>query len=91
MQSAVAAGPWERDPFHIPPVSESERLTGSHEGFQLGGIIPGRAATINGEPVGVGEEFQGYILREAGDDTITLEKDGQSFILTLPEGYPDES
>lgn len=85
MQTAVAEGPWERDPFQPPPVKESERVFQDVKNFQLSGIISGRMAIINGEPVAVGEEYQGYRLKEADQYRIILEKDDESFILTLAE------
>ncbi len=89
-QEVIADGPWGRDPFSPPPVAETDQRPENWKDFKLSGIIPGLAATINGEPVGMGEDFEGYRLREVGNDGITLEKDDQSFILTMPEEYPDE-
>ncbi len=85
MQSAIAEGPWDRDPFQPPFIKESERISQDWMEYQLTGIIAGRMAIINGEPVLVGEEYRGYRLQEAGQYRIILEKDDQSFILNIPE------
>jgi len=84
-QTEIAAGPWERDPFRRPPVREEDRVVQDLRDFQLSGIIAGRMAIINGEPVRVGEEFRGYRLRRAEQYRIILEKDGNTFILTISE------
>lgn len=85
MQSAIAEGPWDRDPFLPPSIKESERTSQDWMEYQLTGIIAGRMAIINGEPVLVGEEYRGYRLQEAGQYRIILEKDDQSFTLNIPE------
>jgi len=85
MQEAIADEAWGRDPFRAPIVKDSDVLSTSWKDFKLTGVIPGRNATINGEIIGVGEEFEGYLLIKVGDYGITLEKDGQSYILTMPE------
>ncbi|MDP8234828.1 MAG: hypothetical protein P9M08_00440 [Candidatus Erginobacter occultus] len=85
MQAVVAEGPWQRDPFQPPPIRESERGAQDWKEFQLSGIISGRMAIINGESVAVGEEYQGYRLKQAEQYRIILEKDDESFILTLAE------
>ncbi len=85
-QAAVAGGPWERDPFSPPPVRESEPGSGGDwKNFLLSGVISGRMAVINGEPVALGEEYRGYRLRAVEQSRITLEKDGETVILTLAE------
>jgi hypothetical protein len=85
MQSATAEESWQRDPFRPPPAGESERISRDWQKFQLSGIISGRMAILNGEAIAVGEEYQGYRLRQAEQYRIILEKDGESFILTLAE------
>ncbi len=85
MQASIAEAPWERDPFRPPPVREEDRPVQDLRDFQLSGIIAGRMAIINGEPVRVGEEFRGYRLRRAEHYRIILEKDGNTFILTISE------
>ncbi len=85
MQAAVAEGPWVRDPFQPLPTEESDRGSLDWEKFQLSGIISGRMAIINGELVAVGEEYQGYRLKQADKYRIILEKNDESFILTLAE------
>lgn len=85
MQNTIADGEWGRDPFNPPPVKEEDRVPSDWKDFKLTGVIPGRAATINGEIIGVGEKFEGYILIKIENYQITLEKAGESFILTLPE------
>lgn len=85
MQSVIAEGPWDRDPFQPPSIKESERTSQDWMEYKLTGIIAGRMAIINGEPVLVGEEYRGYRLQEAGQYRIILEKDDQSFILNIPE------
>ena len=85
MQEAIADEAWGRDPFRAPIVKDSDVLSTSWKDFKLTGVIPGRTATINGEIIGVGEEFEGYILIKVEKDRITLEKAGQSYILTMPE------
>lgn len=85
MQSVIAEGPWQRDPFQPPLIRESERGTQDLKSFRLSGIISGRMAIINGETVAVGEVYQGYRLREVEQYRIILEKDSESFILSIPE------
>ncbi|MEA1926703.1 MAG: hypothetical protein U9N73_00735 [Candidatus Auribacterota bacterium] len=85
MQKTVADEPWGRDPFLPPPVKEQEKESTNWKEFKLSGIIPGRTATINGEIIGVGEKFEGYRLTGVDNYQITLEKDEQSYILTMPE------
>ncbi|MDP8215060.1 MAG: hypothetical protein RAO92_04160 [Candidatus Euphemobacter frigidus] len=85
MQNTIADEPWGRDPFQPPPVTKNDKQSSDWKDFTLSGVIPGRAATINGAIVGVGEEFEGYLLIKVGNYGITLEKDGQSYILTMPE------
>ncbi|MFH1038224.1 MAG: hypothetical protein V1789_06095 [PVC group bacterium] len=87
IQRTIAEGPWERDPFRPPPVKENKRGPEDWKDFKLTGIIPGRAAIINSEPVGVGEEFEGYLLKNVETYRIMLEKDGQTYILALPEDF----
>ena len=86
-QAAVAGGPWERDPFSPPPIRDSESGPGGADwkNFLLSGVISGRMAVINGEPVALGEEYRGYRLREVEQYRIVLEKDGETVILTLAE------
>ncbi len=85
MQADIAEGPWQRDPFQPPPVRESDRGARDWKDFQLSGIISGRMAIINGETVAVGETYQGFRLKQADQYRIILEKDDESFILTLAE------
>lgn len=85
LQKTVAEGPWGRDPFRPPPVREIDRPGRNWESFKLSGIIAGRMAIIDGEPVAVGDEYQGYRLTRAEHYRITLEKDGQSYTLTIAE------
>ena len=60
-------------------------ISTSWKDFKLTGVIPGRTATINGEIIGVGEEFEGYILIRVENYRIILEKAKESYILTMPE------
>lgn len=89
MQNQIAGQPWGRDPF-IPaptPVSSDGEATGWKD-FELDGLIPGPgggAAIINGELIEVGEYYRGYRLSTVSNSRITLEKGGQSFILTMIE------
>ena len=85
MQEAIADEAWGRDPFRAPIVKDSDVLSTSWKDFKLTGVIPGRNATINGEIIGVGEEFEGYILIKVENYRIILEKAEQSYILTMPE------
>lgn len=85
MQASIAEAPWERDPFRPPPVREEDRPVQDLQDFELSGIISGRMAIINGEPVRVGDAYRGYRLSRAEQYRIILEKDGQTFILTISE------
>ena len=89
MQSARSEEPWGRDPFNPPPTPAVVEEAGLEwRGFRLTGVIPGPAggtAVINGQVVGKGEVFQGYLLREVEIGKIALEKDGETFIITMPE------
>jgi len=85
MQKVIADEAWGRDPFQEPPVKDSDRVSASLKDFKLTGVIPGRTATINGEIIGVGEEFEGYLLIKVENYRITLKKSEQLHILTLPE------
>lgn len=84
-QAEVAEEPWDRNPFQPPPERESERPAGDYKEFRLSGIIEGRMAIINGEPVYLGEEYRGYRLQRAEQYRIVLEKDDQTFIITISE------
>jgi len=85
MQKVIAEEAWGRDPFQEPPVKESDRASTSLKDFKLTGVIPGRTATINGEIIGVGEVFEGYLLIKVENYRITLKKSEQLHILNLPE------
>ena len=85
MQHTVAGESWGRDPFRPPPVDNRDKPSTNWKEFKLTGVIPGRTATINGEIVGIGEEFEGYLLIKVENYRIILEKTGQSYILTMPE------
>ena len=85
MQKVIADGTWGRDPFRAPPVKKSEKVFTNWKDFKLTGVIPGRNATINGEIIGVGENFEGYMLFKVENYQITLEQAGQLYILTMPE------
>jgi len=89
MQNRIETEPWGRDPF-IPaptPVYRDLETEGWKE-FELEALIPGPgggAAIIDGELIGVGEYYRGYRLSAVSKSRITLEKSGQSFILTMIE------
>jgi hypothetical protein len=85
MQKAIADEAWGRDPFRAPIVKDDDVLSTSWKDFKLTGVIPGRTATINGEIIGVGEEFEGYRLIGVENYRIILEKAELSYILTMPE------
>jgi len=85
MQKTIADEAWERDPFRAPIIKEDDVISTSWKDFKLTGVIPGRTATINGEIIGVGEEFEGYILIRVENYRIILEKAKESYILTMPE------
>lgn len=85
MQDTIAGEPWGRDPFHPLPVDDRDKPSTNWKDFKLTGVIPDRIATINGEVVGIGEEFEGYLLIKVESNRIILEKTGQSYILTMPE------
>jgi len=85
MQKVVADEAWGRDPFKEPPVKNSDRVSTNLKDFKLTGVIPGRTATINGEIIGVGEEFEGYLLIKVENYRIIMKKSEQLHILSLPE------
>ena len=85
MQKVIADEAWGRDPFKEPPVKDIDKISTSWKDFKLSGVIPGRTATINGEIIGVGEEFEGYMLIKVENYRIILEKEEQSYTLTMPE------
>jgi len=54
----------------------------------LSGIIPspgGGVAILDGEVIGIGEEYRGYRLIVVEDRRITLERNGKKFIISMPE------
>jgi len=83
----ISEGSWGRDPFKPVPVKKDPKKIRGHESFQLTGVMLGGRGTaiIDGEPIVVGEVYRGYRLIEVNNTKITLEKDEQTFILTLPE------
>jgi hypothetical protein len=89
IQNTVAEGEWGRDPFNPAPTPEiKDAGTWDLQNFRLSGVIPGPtggAAIINGEVVGVGEYYRGFRLTRVKNLEITLEKDGNSYILNMPE------
>ena len=85
MQKTIADEDWGRDPFRAPIIKDDDVISTSWKDFKLTGVIPGRTATINGEIIGVGEEFEGYTLIRVENYRITLEKSEQPYILTMPE------
>ena len=85
MQNTIADEPWGRDPFRQPPVNARDKPSTNWKEFKLTGVIPGRNATINGEIIGIGEEFEGYLLIKVESYRIILEKTGRSYIITMPE------
>ena len=83
----ISQGEWGRDPFKPVPIKKDPDKVTGHESFRLTGTMLGGRGTaiIDGEPIGVGEIYRGYRLIKVQDTEITLEKDGQTFTLTLPE------
>jgi hypothetical protein len=89
MQNNIDEAPWGRDPFSPAPTPVEEGYEeGDWKEFKLSGVLPGPgggAAMLNGELIGVGEMYRGYRLKEVSDTQIILEKEGQSYILRMPE------
>lgn len=89
MQEQVDIGPWGRDPFNPAPTPMEEALeTTDWKEFKLDGVIPHPergAAFINGELIGAGESYRGYLLLRVEDYKIILEKGGQQFELIMSE------
>ncbi len=83
----ISQGPWGRDPFQPEPIKEDPEIITDHESFSLTGTMLGGRGTaiIDGEPIGIGENYRGYRLIEVKETEIKLEKDQQIFILSLPE------
>lgn len=88
-QTEIARNGWGRDPFIPAPISPEEVNRGSDwRTFQLSGIIPnpeGGVAILDGEVIGVGEEHRGYRLMVVGDGRVTLEKEGEKYIIIMSE------
>jgi hypothetical protein len=85
MQEVIADREWGRDPFKAAPVKSNDKISTNWKDFKLTGVVLGHTATINGEIIGVGEEFEGYILIKVENSQIILKKAEQSYILSMPE------
>lgn len=88
------AGEWRRDPFWYPggrshsAQPAGKRTPGLHlEATMARGVKA--QAIINGDIVGIGETFRGYIVAEIGDQFVKLKGPGGTKTLKLA-GDPNE-
>jgi hypothetical protein len=80
-EPVIVKPPPRKKEIEPPPISLVGIIAGEDEGF---GIFL-EQSTKAGLRLKVGDDFQGWKLRAIGGREVTMEKDGQGAVLTLPE------
>ncbi len=79
---------WGKDLFATTMTIEEAELP--EQRFHLTGIAFSNSAIINGEPVRIGDTFEGYEIIEITQNRVILYGNRESLILTLENGGADD-
>jgi hypothetical protein len=79
---------WGKDLFATTMTIEEAELP--EQRFHLTGVAFSNSAIINGEPVRIGDTFEGYEIIEITQNRVILYGNRESLILTLENGGADD-